>query len=273
METPGSPTAQSAAATRPRIRALVGDVSEARLVAASTVPRNPAAPASSFVEAPSVIIGPQPTKFPMTTRDKFMLFAKDMRDPMNIVAAAWNAGIDQASDAHSEFGQGAEGYGKRVGAAMADTATGTFVQGFMFPAIFHQDPRYFTSGKHGTGARLGYAVSRVMVARADSGHWTFNFSEVLGVITTSAVENVYYPDHRTLGDTAVRAGTGIAVDAGWNVLKEFWPDLSRKFRLPIWFQRMFWSSQYTYVYNRPVAPPVDVTPQPPQSPPTTTAPK
>jgi hypothetical protein len=43
-----------------------------------------------------------------------------------------------------------------------------------------------------------------------------------------AISNAYYPDSRNVTDASIKLGEQIAVDTVGNLLKEFWPDLTRK---------------------------------------------
>ena len=79
------------------------------------------------------------------------------------------AGISQAEDSEKGYGQGAQGYGKRYGAAFADGTIENFMTSAIFPSILHQDPRFFQSGKGGFWRRTEYAVSRIFITRTDSG--------------------------------------------------------------------------------------------------------
>jgi hypothetical protein len=90
-------------------------------------------------------------------------------------------------------------------------------------------PRYFRRG-YGTGAsRLGYAVGQIFWTHNDSGKSGFNFSEIVGNSTAVAISQSYYPDNRDARDAGVRLASQIGVDAAANVLKEFWPDILKKF--------------------------------------------
>jgi hypothetical protein len=61
----------------------------------------------------------------------------------------------------------------------------------------------------------------------------FNFSEWLGAATTVALSNTYHTDNeRGFAPAAQRVSIGIAQDMGFDVLREFWPEISRKLRLP-----------------------------------------
>ena len=166
---------------------------------------------------------------PLTPGGKLKIAAFDAVHPLRIAGAAISAGIAQASDPYPEWGDGGEGYAKRFGAAVADEASGHIFKGFLFPSLLRTDPRYFRKAEGGAGARIAYAATRVFVTRTDSGHRTFNASEFLGAASSAALSTVYYPrSGSSTGDAVSRAGLGIAADMGWNVFKEFWPDIKRK---------------------------------------------
>lgn len=165
--------------------------------------------------------------------EKLHLFYKNSINPFTFIVSGWNAGWDQAFDNDPSFGQGMAGYGKRYGAALADHLSGDFFHTFVFPVIFKQDPRYYRLG-YGTGRqRLRHALAHVFVAHSDAGHATFNYSEWLGTISATALSNTYHPgNERGVGPATQRIAVEIASDAGWDVLREFWPEVVRTFRLP-----------------------------------------
>jgi hypothetical protein len=178
-------------------------------------------PAYGLVE-----VGMQPP--PLTSGQKFKL-AVQYLNPYTFAFVAAEAGINQARNSPSEYGQGAEGYGKRYGAGFADgLIDGILVTG-VYPSVFHQDPRYYRLGDGTFSHRTGYAVSRILVTRQDSGRRAFNISEIMGSFTSSAIGVTYYPkSQRDFSDVAERAGIQFAFDAGFNVLKEFYPYIERK---------------------------------------------
>jgi hypothetical protein len=65
------------------------------------------------------------------------------------------------------------------------------------------------------------------VTHSDSGATQFNFSEIVGNLTAVGISNAYYPDNRNVPDGAFKFSNQIATDMTGNILKEFWPDLSR----------------------------------------------
>ncbi len=165
--------------------------------------------------------------------DKFLLFAKDSTDPINFIGTGINAGFDQASNRDPTFGQGAEGYGRRYGADLADSVSGKFFKDFAYPVIFFEDPRYYRLGHGSAGRRILNAAEHLFVAHHEDGTRMFNYSEWLGSASSAALGNLYHPgnEHGT-GDTARRIAYGFAFDIGFDVLREFWPEITRKLRLP-----------------------------------------
>ncbi len=166
---------------------------------------------------------------PLTPGGKFKIARQDSFDRGTIALAAAFAGVGQISNSNPSFGQGVEGYAHYFGTAYADFVIGNYMTEGVFPVIFHQDPRYFRRGK-GTGwSRLGYAVGQIFVTHNDSGNTSFNISEIGGNSAAVAISMAYYPDSRDVGDAVSKLGSQIGVDMASNVLKEFFPDMARKF--------------------------------------------
>jgi hypothetical protein len=168
---------------------------------------------------------------PLTAGQKFKVVARGAFDPIQIPWYAIQAGISQASNSEPGFGQGAEGYGKRYGAYAADGVIENFMVGAIFPSVLRQDPRYFEMGTGRFWHRAGYAMTRIFITRSDSGHKQFNFSEILGSAAGAAISTYsYHPrDDRNLPNTVSVWGTQVGYDSLTAVIKEFWPDLRRKF--------------------------------------------
>ena len=167
---------------------------------------------------------------PLTTGQKFKVVTRSSFDYVQIPWYAFLAGVSQAQDSEPGYGQGAEGYGKRFGSAFADGTIENFMTGAILPSLLRQDPRFFQSSQGGFWHRAGYAVSRIVVTRTDSGHQQFNFSEVFGSAASAAISTYsYHPSaDRTLSNTASVWGTQVGYDTMTIVVKEFWPDIRRK---------------------------------------------
>ncbi len=169
---------------------------------------------------------------PLTVKQKFTIATKDTIDfPSYILGGAF-AGISQLNNSNPSFGQGFEGYAKRYAANVADQDIGNFMTEAIMPTILHEDPRYFRRGSGSVGHRLVYAATRVIVSKTDTGKSTFNFAEFVGNGSVAALGNLYYPDEKGFSPTIQRMFTQIGTDAISQVLKEFWPDVKRK-----WFHK------------------------------------
>jgi hypothetical protein len=166
---------------------------------------------------------------PLTAKQKFYIGYKDSTDyPVFPLAAAF-AGLAQLSDQHADFGQGVKGYAHRFGTALGDQVIGNMMTESIMPSLFHQDPRYFRRGYGSKWSRVGYAATRIFVAPDDRGKQRFNFSEVLGNAAAAGIANAYYPSERGAYDNIQRLYTSLLTDSFSQVLKEFWPDVKRKY--------------------------------------------
>lgn len=166
---------------------------------------------------------------PLTPKQKFRVAFDDSFDPSAFLVAGVFAGMAMAQRQYPSFGQGAAGFGKYYGGAFADQGIGNFMTEAVFPIALHQDPRYFTKGKGGFWRRTGYALSREVITRGDEGGNQFNVSELGGNFVAAGISNVYYPPaDRSFPKTVNKWGQQIALDAFFNVMKEFWPDMRRK---------------------------------------------
>jgi hypothetical protein len=130
---------------------------------------------------------------PLTTKLKFKLAWKSSTDPITLAGTAVLAGLQQAGDQYAEFGQGAQGYGKRFGAAYADVLASTFLSGAVFPTLLKQDPRYFYKGSGTTRSRIWRAVSNSIWCKGDNGNWQVNYSNIAGSFAGAAITSTYYP--------------------------------------------------------------------------------
>jgi hypothetical protein len=159
---------------------------------------------------------------PMTTKQKFSLATHDSFDPVSLIADGVVAGIEQANDTFPGYGYGAAGYGKRFAAQFGDGRTSDFLSHAVFPALFHQDPRYFYQGTGSFKSRLIHAASFAIITRSDSGKPMPNYSYFLGDIGSGALSNLYYPHaDRGVGLVVTNAAIGIAGKAGGAILREF----------------------------------------------------
>jgi len=165
---------------------------------------------------------------PETIKEKFIDASEDSFDYSAIftpaVIAAYNMGVRTTP----EFHQGAAGYARYFWHSAIDQTSENYMVEFIFPTFTREDARYYTLERGGFFRRTGYALSRAVVTRSNSGAEVFNISEIVGAGTSAGISNLYYPSaSRSLGNTALEWVEDVAIDAGTFCFREFWPDINR----------------------------------------------
>jgi hypothetical protein len=176
-----------------------------------------------FGVIPNFYVTYNPAAVPLRPKQKFELAWKSTIDPVNFALTGAIAGIEQATNAFDGYGQGAQGYAKRYGAAYADFVTSTFIGGAILPSLLKQDPRYFYKGTGTRRSRFFYAIANSVICKGDNGHWQANYSGILGGLAAGGISNFYYPpsDRYDLTLTFENALIGIGSTAANNLLQEF----------------------------------------------------
>jgi Carboxypeptidase regulatory-like domain len=176
-----------------------------------------------FGAIPNFYVTYDPNPAPLAPRQKFNLAWKMSIDPVNILITGVIAGVEQSQDAFPGYGQGAEGYAKRFGAAYADGFIGTMISNAILPTVFKQDPRYFYKGTGTITHRAFYAIANSVICKGDNGRWQPNYSNVLGNFASAGISNLYYPPQNRDGVRLTLEDTGIALASGsvGNLFQEF----------------------------------------------------
>lgn len=165
---------------------------------------------------------------PLSSKQKFELFFHSETDPWPFFLAGVVSGIGQADDSYPEWGQGAQGYAKRFGAAYSDAFIGNFFGNAVLTTLLREDPRYFQKGTGSAKSRFWWAAASTVWCRRDNGEWGPNYANVGGNLIGAAIARAYYPaSERTVSD-AITDGLTVSVEGivGAEVI-EFWPDLAR----------------------------------------------
>jgi hypothetical protein len=160
---------------------------------------------------------------PLNPKQKFELAWKTTVDPVSFGVTGVIAGIQQAQNDFSGYGQGAQGYGRRFGASYGNFLASTYIGGAILPALLKQDPRYFYKGSGSKRSRALYAIANSVICKGDNGHWQANYSSILGSLAAGGISNLYYPAENRDGLqlTFENALIGIGESAAVNLLQEF----------------------------------------------------
>ena len=149
---------------------------------------------------------------PMTDKEKFLLAIYNALSPVTVIGSAAGAGISQARNTRKGYGQGAEGYFKRWGAAMAFASSNQLIGTYAVASMLHEDPRYFVEDSGKLRESVRYAVSRVFICRKDDGGVTTNWAGIVGPLGAAGLANVYLPpDSQGVGDTFRNWGYFVSV--------------------------------------------------------------
>ena len=202
---PDAPAAQNAAATdrAPQTKRILGFIPNFRAI--STDEKLP----------------------PQTVKDKFVTASEDSFDYSSIFIPALLAGYSLGTNATPEFGHGGVGYGRYLWHAAVDQTSENYMVEFIVPVVTHEDTRYYTLDRGTFIKRAGYALSRTVITRSDSGKEVFNAGEVIGSGASAGLSTLYYPGReRSFGNTGKQWGLDVGIDGVSFLAKEFWPDIN-----------------------------------------------
>ncbi len=164
---------------------------------------------------------------PLTAKEKARFYARGLFSPVMILTASASAGIAQAENNPKAWGQGGEGFGDRFANYFAKQAVQRTLR-LGFEDLLHEDNRYYASGEHGIGRRIGYALKSSIMARSDDGTQHISMSEVGSIAGAAFISRLWQPSsNRSAGDGAVSFGISMASNAGMDVFREFLPDVTR----------------------------------------------
>lgn len=159
---------------------------------------------------------------PMTSKLKFELAVRSRLDPIELVTTAITAGIQQGANTYPGYGDDAASYGKRYGAALADTVSERILGGALLPALLHQDPRYFRKGSGSKKSRVGYAIASAFLCRGDNGNRQVNYSYIVGNMMAAGLSNAYRADEdRKVSSTLLNVLVIMGGHTANEVIREF----------------------------------------------------
>ena len=169
---------------------------------------------------------------PPSVPEKWNFFVSETATPLTLVAGGLDATVSQLTRSAPLYGKHfwrKYAFPKRFGATIGDEASLNFFSDFVLASAFHEDTRYVRKGpSRKMWPRIGYAISRAVITRTDSGAATFNWANVIGSAMTAGLSNAYYPSvSRTASVGAVNWGTNVAGAGLTKLMPEFGSDVGR----------------------------------------------
>ena len=167
---------------------------------------------------------------PMSAHDRWCSYVQQNFTTPGAVIRTLGAGFgEQLGTKPPAWGDGVNGYFHRAGSEL-----GRFtMQGTIQSAIaagLHQDTRYIPCHCTGIPARALHAVSRTLLTYGERGHRQLDISGLSGIYGSSMLSMYWYPSRYSPLVQGVQGGHGgVAIQTGFNLLREFSPELTRPF--------------------------------------------
>jgi hypothetical protein len=173
----------------------------------------------------------RPPEFrPMSQAERLRYYFKSTFSVESVLSSAAGAGISQWENSPGEWGQGAEGYARRLGNSYAvHIMQGTLMYGSS--SILHEDNRYIPSGETAFGRRLKYSIASSFLARKDDGARRLSYSRLGSYLAAAFISREWQPHSRNGAQNAVQSfEVAIGSTVGFNVAREFLPKVFRRHR-------------------------------------------
>jgi len=165
---------------------------------------------------------------PTAWQSKLRFHALSAYGPGPLLGAAAYTGLLQEVNFPREWGQGASGYGKRLGSTLAYAGVRNLMS-FGLDTALHQDPRYHPSGESGFWRRTKHAFRGTILTRTDSGGETLATWRIGSAYGATFLANEWYPDRVNTVKLGLEQGTTqMGFDFLANLASEFWPGVKRK---------------------------------------------
>jgi hypothetical protein len=169
-------------------------------------------------------------KGPISSREKFHDYLDSTFSWIPLASNATTAAIAFGLDHPVEWHQDAPGYARRLGDKLARNTIRTSVT-YPTSLLFHEDNRYFASGRSRIPGRVLFAVSSPFRARRPSGRYSFSVSSSTGIVASNLTALAWAPPSwRTPGSVMRGIGYSYLGISGLNVFREFVPDILRALR-------------------------------------------
>jgi len=156
-----------------------------------------------------------------TSKERFNRYVKDNIGPWRLARSAASAGIQQWRDSPEEWGQGAEGFGKRFASNIGRNAIQQTVT-YGLDSALRLDTGFERSKREGFFPRLKDALIQNVTSRTRSGNRVISVPRFAGVYTGGIVAaETWYPERYSYKDGLRHGTTTLLMGFGVNVFREF----------------------------------------------------
>ena len=156
-----------------------------------------------------------------TSHERFKRYVKSTIGPFRLARTAAAAGIQQWRDSPEEWGQGAQGYGKRFASGMAQNGIQQTVQ-YGLDEAMNLDTGFERSKREGFFPRFKDALIQNLTSRNRSGDRVISVPRFAGIYTGAIVaREAWYPERYNYKDGLRSGTTTFLTGFGINLLREF----------------------------------------------------
>lgn len=166
---------------------------------------------------------------PLDGKERMQEYLKSLIRPEAVFANILIAGYEEARNFPHEWGRTGTGFEKRLGSQYAQFFLDRTIE-LGFSAIHKEDNRYVRVGEGNFFKRFGNVLrSTVVVSNTQGGH-TAALGQIAGAYGSWAIASqVWEPPSEQHGSRILLWGSvNLAAKGGFNLLKEFSPDLRKK---------------------------------------------
>lgn len=199
-------------------RTAVDDATRDRDDGQTLDPTKTAADAAGYIKwAPKYhrTVHPDERSHSLTPMDKLKLSLMSRLTPGEAASTVFGAAWSQARNSRPNYGTDSGAFGERMGALAIKQTSQAFFSYGVFPALLHQDPRYYILGDTKPfGRRIAYSAVTVVITQNDQGNSVINWSRLAGIAAATALTTAYYPvENHGLGNESkayvVSLGTAV----------------------------------------------------------------
>jgi hypothetical protein len=165
---------------------------------------------------------------PLSGKERWDLYLRSaFWSPGVLLRAAGPALGAHLNNEPSAWGQGAEGYTKRLGNRFGRFALQETYEAAAAAALEH-DVRYFRSKRSGFLPRAAHALAADFVTYNRNGRRTPHVARIGSVFAAEFTGRIWMPAGYRDAATALRGvGLGLGVSSAFNLIREFAPELRR----------------------------------------------
>jgi len=165
---------------------------------------------------------------PLTFRERLRIYERSFARPESMLGPLFGAAVGQARNNPPEWGQGSEGFGRRLASGYGRAVIAKTI-GLGISSLDGEDTRYVPSHETGIWRRGWYATTQTFVSRRPKGGYMPAYSRFAGVYGAAFIANYWEPPSQADAAHALQRGsTALASSVGWHIFEEFWPDIRKK---------------------------------------------